>query len=63
YHPHVTIAHHVDESALDQAFDGLAGFDARFEVGEIHLYQHGADGVWRPMQGFRLSGTRLQPSS
>ena len=63
YHPHVTIAHHVPESALDRAFDQLAGFDARFEVGEIHLYEHGTDGVWRPVRGFRLSGPRLQPSS
>lgn len=63
YHPHVTIAHDIDESGLDRAFDELAHFDARFEVDDFHLYEHGADGVWRPVVGFELSGSRLQPAS
>ena len=63
YHPHVTIAHDIAASGLDRAFDDLAGFDARFEVTRFHLYDHGADGVWRPMVDFDLTGGRLQPSS
>ncbi|NYF99056.1 2'-5' RNA ligase family protein [Janibacter cremeus] len=63
YHPHVTIAHDIDESGLDRAFDDLAGFDASFEVSRFHLYDHGADEVWRPMVDFDLTGERLQHSS
>jgi 2'-5' RNA ligase len=54
YHPHVTIAHEVDDDALDRAFADLAGFEARFEVGEIELYEHGDDGVWRTIGAFAL---------
>ena len=63
YHPHVTVAHDIDEQGLDRAFDELAHFDARFEVDAFHLYDHGADGVWRPVIEFALTGQRLQPSS
>lgn len=63
YHPHVTIAHDIDEAGLDRAFDDLAGFEATFEVSRFHLYDHGSDGVWRPMVDFDLTGERLQPAS
>lgn len=63
YHPHVTIAHDIHESGLDRAFDDFAGFEASFEVSRFHLYDHGSDGVWRPMVDFDLTGERLQPSS
>ena len=56
YHPHVTVAHHIDEAALDRAFDGLGAFEARFEVTQFSLYAHGADEVWRPIQDFTLRG-------
>jgi len=48
YHPHVTVAHEVDEDALERAFDGLAGFEASFVVDGFQSYHHGDDGVWRP---------------
>ena len=32
YHPHVTVAHDIDDDGLDAAYDGLAGFVARFAV-------------------------------
>lgn len=54
YHPHVTVAHDVDESALDKAFESLADFDCAFEVASFHLYSHGSDGVWRPFREFTL---------
>ncbi|GAA8849540.1 2'-5' RNA ligase family protein [Helicobacter pylori] len=63
YHPHVTIAHQVSDAQLDRAFGDLATFDASFEVTSFHLYDHGADGVWRPQTGFELSGEPLRPSS
>jgi 2'-5' RNA ligase len=48
YHPHVTVAHHLDEAALDRAYETLADYDCAFDVGGFHLYVHGSDGVWRP---------------
>ena len=56
YHPHVTVAHHVSEDNLDRAFTELADFECTFEVGEFHLYEHGTDGVWRPVRSFALNG-------
>ena len=56
YHPHVTVAHHVPEESLDQAFTELADFECRFEVREFHLYEHGTDQVWRPVRSFALNG-------
>jgi 2'-5' RNA ligase len=55
YHPHVTVAHHVPEDALDRAFTDLADFECRFDVTEFHLYEHGADAVWRPAHTFALN--------
>lgn len=55
YHPHVTVAHHLDDSTLDKAFDALADFDVTFDVDEFHLYTHGDDGVWRPYRSFALA--------
>jgi 2'-5' RNA ligase len=56
YHPHVTVAHHVPEDSLDRAFAELADFECRFEVEAFHLYQHGGDSIWRPVQSFALRG-------
>jgi 2'-5' RNA ligase len=52
YHPHVTVAHHVPEEALDLAFDDLATYDARFSVWGFSLYEHGPDGMWRPQRDY-----------
>lgn len=52
YHPHVTVAHHLDDAALDAAFDELADFRATFEVDGFDLYEHGDDEVWRPVDRF-----------
>lgn len=54
YHPHVTVAHHVPEEKLDLAFNELADFECTFDVTEFHLYEHGSDGVWRPVRTFPL---------
>lgn len=55
YHPHVTIAHHVAESQLDQAFDELADFECEFDVEDFHLYVHDHDLGWTPTRYFTLS--------
>jgi 2'-5' RNA ligase len=54
YHPHVTVAHEVPDASLDRAFEEMADFSATFEVTELHLFEHGDDGVWRPARGFPL---------
>ncbi len=56
YHPHVTVAHHVDEVALDRAFEALKDFECVFDVESFHLYVHGDDEVWRPVHTYQLGG-------
>ena len=54
FHPHVTVAHHLDDDRLDQAFAELADFECAFDVGEFHLYVHDAEHGWRPTRHFAL---------
>jgi len=54
YHPHVTVAHDVDDEQLDRAFTDLADYDAGFEVDQFWLYVHDERLGWRPTQAFRL---------
>ena len=54
YHPHVTVAHHLDDKALDKAFVELAGFDCTFDVTEFHLYLHDEEVGWQPDLSFAL---------
>lgn len=56
YHPHVTVAHHLPDDVLDRAFAELAGYEAAFDVRGFSLYEHGADGVWRPVRAFPFGG-------
>lgn len=55
YHPHVTIAHDLEEPALDAAAEDRADFRARFPVAEFALYEYGDDGVWREVETFALT--------
>jgi 2'-5' RNA ligase len=55
YHPHVTIAHHLSEQQLDQAFDELADFECEFRVQNFGLYVHGNEQGWTPTRCFGLS--------
>jgi len=54
YHPHVTIAHHLDDATLDRAFDELATFECRFAVDAFSLYVHDADTGWQPTHEYGL---------
>lgn len=54
YHPHVTVAHHLDEDLLDRAFTELAGYEASFEVTRFWLYVHDERRGWRPDRAFVL---------
>jgi 2'-5' RNA ligase len=54
YHPHVTVAHHLPEEALDRAFTDLQDFDAAFDVGEVWMYLHDDVSGWQPTRAFSL---------
>ncbi|MGW5425714.1 2'-5' RNA ligase family protein [Streptomyces sp. NPDC004059] len=57
YHPHVTVAHGIDEAAMDRAFEELAGFDAQWPCTGFALYEQGADGVWRKLREYTFGGS------
>ena len=59
YHPHVTVAHDLDEPALDEAFSALATYEARFTVWGFTLFEQGPDEVWRPQRDFPFSAGGL----
>lgn len=54
YHPHVTVAHDVEDAILDRAFDELADFEARFAVESFTLYVHDDGSGWEPSERFEL---------
>ncbi len=56
YHPHVTVAHGVDGRLLDRAFEQLAAFECRFEVGHMTLYVHCDGAGWTPHRDLPLGG-------
>ena len=56
YHPHVTIAHGIPHEDLDRAYDGLAGFDARFPVAAFTVFEQETGGVWVTRKDFVLRG-------
>ena len=56
YHPHVTVAHDIDGEGLDAAYEGLAGFEARFPVTGFTAFEQGEAGVWLPYREFTLEG-------
>ncbi|MCK5892308.1 MAG: 2'-5' RNA ligase family protein [Aeromicrobium sp.] len=44
FHPHVTVAHHLDRPSLDHACQELAGFTAEFQVRDFVLFCHDGAG-------------------
>jgi 2'-5' RNA ligase len=56
YHPHVTVAHELDDASLDLAYEGLAGFVARFPVAGFGLFSRDPDERWRWRTEFPLGG-------
>ena len=56
YHPHVTVAHLLDDELLDRAFDELAGFECSFTAAAFHLYVHDPDHGWKATRDFQLTG-------
>lgn len=56
FHPHVTVAHHLDDPALDHALAELADFRCTFEATEFALYLHDDTTGWAPHTTFPLTG-------
>ena len=54
YHPHVTVAQELGDDALDEAYDGLAGFVARFPVDRVVLFSRESSGAWKWGREFPL---------
>jgi 2'-5' RNA ligase len=54
YHPHVTVAQDVAPTALDDVYDGLSDFAARFGVRSFTMFERGTDGSWQPRRAFPL---------
>lgn len=55
YHPHVTVAHHLDDGRLDKAFDELSTFECTFRAEHFSLYVHDPANGWVPTRHFRLT--------
>jgi 2'-5' RNA ligase len=56
YHPHVTVAMDIDDARLDDAYEGLAGFVARFSVDRFVLFARDPKGRWNWRREFPLAG-------
>ncbi|MFI9153943.1 2'-5' RNA ligase family protein [Streptomyces sp. NPDC053367] len=56
YHPHVTVAHGIDEAAMDRAFEELADYEAAWPCTGFALYEQGPDGVWRKLRDYLFGG-------
>jgi 2'-5' RNA ligase len=56
YHPHVTVAHKIDDAWLDEAAATMAGYRAAFEVASLGLFVQGEDGVWRQRVEYPFGG-------
>jgi 2'-5' RNA ligase len=54
YHPHVTVAHDLEDHLLDTAFKELASFECEFDVTHFSLYVHGDASGWHPTRDFAL---------
>ncbi|MFE7855130.1 2'-5' RNA ligase family protein [Streptomyces sp. NPDC101209] len=63
YHPHVTVAHGIDDEAMDRAFEELSDYEADWPCTGFALYEQGADGVWRKLREFPFGGTVVPPQA
>ena len=63
YHPHVTVAHGIDDEAMDRAFEGLADFEAEWPCTGFALYEQGADGVWRKLREYTFGRSAVPPQA
>lgn len=63
YHPHVTVAHGIDEAGMDRAYEELAGYEAEWACLGFALYEQGPDGIWRKLREFAFGGSVVPPQA
>ncbi|MEV6735993.1 2'-5' RNA ligase family protein [Streptomyces sp. NPDC051104] len=63
YHPHVTVAHGIDDASMDRAYEELADYAAEWPCTGFALYEQGADGVWRKLREFRFGSAVVPPQA
>jgi 2'-5' RNA ligase len=63
YHPHVTVAHGIDDAAMDRAFEELADYEAEWSCTGFALHEQGADGVWRQLHEYAFGGIVVPPQA
>ena len=61
FHPHITLAHEVDDDALDAAARAGADIDASLVVERISLHRLAEDGSWQTLTAPALAG-RAEPA-
>jgi 2'-5' RNA ligase/GNAT superfamily N-acetyltransferase len=61
YHPHVTVAHDLEEEWLDQAYEALQAYRAAFEADRVSLFIQGADAIWRTVAEFPFGQSIIDP--
>ncbi|GHD94615.1 2'-5' RNA ligase family protein [Streptomyces naganishii] len=61
YHPHVTVAHGIEDAAMDRALEELADYTAEWHCTGFALHEQGADGVWRRLREFTFGGRTVVP--
>jgi 2'-5' RNA ligase len=57
YHPHVTVAHHLEDPLLDKAFEDMADFECDFVADRFALYVHDGEEGWVPTRDYPLAPT------
>lgn len=63
YHPHVTIAHGIDDAAMDRAFEELADYAAEWACTGFALYEQGPDAVWRKLREYVFGSAVVPPQA
>ncbi|MFC8240807.1 2'-5' RNA ligase family protein [Streptomyces chartreusis] len=61
YHPHVTVAHGIDEESMDRAFEALSDYEAHWPCTGFALYEQGTDGVWRKLRDYAFGAGAVVP--
>ena len=61
YHPHVTVGQDIADARLDDAYEGLADFVARFRVEKFVLFSRDGAGRWNWRTEFPLGGAPGAP--
>lgn len=56
FHPHVTVAHDVEEEIMDKAEDLLRSYEASFDISSMGLYEYDDSGAWRLREELNFGG-------